>query len=308
MAVVQLESYLERLLPKVFLKISDPKEATRAAAVSVLESMRVVYNCEVLLPLLLKTLEHTNTKVRLSCIDFLHYLIENCAPEAAPYLSSQLHMKSFVVRLTPLVTDKNAALRKLAARTLAQLHGLHTDNFLGGMAGLSLALQTNAKRAMEAHVSGLDAALAAYIRGGQVQQPPATASQGASWKTERERAPAAAAYRDADETLTESDDEEEELELGEHRQPPPPRHGQRMMQPQPQPQPQPSQQPSQQPPPLQPRPNSDSSSEDEGGQGYPAREEERPTAAGRKPQASTVCTHGLSLSLCALVACVQLYA
>eukprot|EP01048_Picozoa_sp_COSAG05_P008342 COSAG05_NODE_630_length_8210_cov_5.004563_3_plen_588_part_00 len=192
----QLESYLERILPKVFLKISDAKEGTRDAAVKVLEAMRVAYSCEVLLPLLLRTLEHTNTKVRLSCIDFLHYLLEHCQAEAAPYLSSASHMKAFIARLCPLVTDKNAALRKLAARTLAQLHSANAPHFLAGMAPLPLSEQTNAKKAMEAHVIGLDAELADYIRGGS----------GHTWASKQPPAPAPAVKGGYDE-LSDGDDE-----------------------------------------------------------------------------------------------------
>ena len=60
-----LETFLDRLLPKVFLKISDPKEATRNSAVSVLESARVSYQADVLVPVLLKVLAATNPKIKL---------------------------------------------------------------------------------------------------------------------------------------------------------------------------------------------------------------------------------------------------
>ena len=37
------EGYLTRLIPNVFLKISDAKESTRDAAVAVLEAIRAAY-------------------------------------------------------------------------------------------------------------------------------------------------------------------------------------------------------------------------------------------------------------------------
>jgi hypothetical protein len=102
----EMGAFLERCLPRVFLKISDPKEATRNAAVSVLEAMRSVYDAEQLLPVLLKTLEHTNTKIRLSCIDFLHYLMAHCGAEVAPFLAPPPRMKHVIGKLSPLVVDK----------------------------------------------------------------------------------------------------------------------------------------------------------------------------------------------------------
>ena len=161
-----LEGYLARLAPKVFLKISDSKESTRDAAVAVLEAIRARYSSDVLLPVLIKTLENSSGKVRLGCIDFLHYLLQHCEHDVRPYFESQVHMKACVGRLTPLVVDKNASLRKLSAKSLTALHRINTQNFLGALVGLALAQQTQAKKAMVSHVPDLDAELAAYTRAG----------------------------------------------------------------------------------------------------------------------------------------------
>eukprot|EP01045_Picozoa_sp_COSAG04_P048441 COSAG04_NODE_18582_length_437_cov_11.449704_1_plen_91_part_10 len=91
-------------------------------------------------------------------------------------------MKGCVSRLTPLVVDRNASLRKLSAKScatnhshsssdadgvlrpawtnvdvvltaccvdrLAALHRINTPNFLGAMVSLPLSQQTNAKKSM----------------------------------------------------------------------------------------------------------------------------------------------------------------
>ena len=113
------EGYLTRLIPNVFLKISDAKESTRDAAVAVLEAIRAAYGSEVLLPVLMKTLENSHAKVRLGCVDFLHYLLQHCEHSVRPFFESGTQMKGCVSRLTPLVVDRNASLRKLSAKSCA---------------------------------------------------------------------------------------------------------------------------------------------------------------------------------------------
>ena len=164
------ETYLPRLTPKVFLKISDAKESTRDAAVAVLEAMRAAYSSDTLLPVLAKTLGNSNGKVRLGCIDFLHYLLQHCEHAVRPFFESQTQMKACVGQLTPLVVDRNASLRKLSGKSLAALYRMHKNNFLGALASLSGSQQANAIKAMErVDVTDLDAELAAFTgRGSRV--------------------------------------------------------------------------------------------------------------------------------------------
>jgi hypothetical protein len=178
------ETYLARLTPKVFLKISDSKESTQDAAVAVLEAMRAAYSSDTLLPVLMKTLENSNHKVRLGCIDFLHYLLQHCEHAVRPFFESQTQMKACVGRLTPLVVDRNAALRKLSGKSLAVLYGMHQHNFLGAMVALSASQQANAKKALASHVNDLDTELAAFTgrgsRGGaRPDRPPPISMQSA---------------------------------------------------------------------------------------------------------------------------------
>eukprot|EP01052_Picozoa_sp_SAG31_P021905 SAG31_NODE_1718_length_7457_cov_3.659418_4_plen_628_part_00 len=160
----QLETFLDRLLPKVFLKISDTKEATRNSAISVLESARVSYQAEVLIPVLLKVLAQSNPKIRLGCIDFLQYLLEHCSAELRPYFRSGHHTKQCLLRVAPLVADKNAGLRKLSAKTLAHLHRLNQEEFLGSVVALPIDDQTSVRKAVAPHLPDLDQELITYTR------------------------------------------------------------------------------------------------------------------------------------------------
>lgn len=160
----QLETFLDRLLPKVFLKISDPKEATRNGAVSVLESARVSYQAAALIPVLLKVLAQPNPKIRLGCIDFLQYLMEHCAAEVRPYFNSGFHTKQCLLRVAPLVADKNPGLRKLSAKTLSYLYKLNTRDFLSNIVALPTTEQANARKAVAVHVPEIDRELIAYTR------------------------------------------------------------------------------------------------------------------------------------------------
>jgi hypothetical protein len=163
----QLETFLDRLLPKVFLKISDAKESTRNSAVGVLESVRTSYQADALVPVLLKVLAENNPKIRLGCIDFLQYLMEHCGPEVGPYFRSSSHTKQCLVRVASLVADKHPGLRKLAAKTLSQLYRLNANDFLTHLVALPVVEQANTRKSMAAHVPEIDDELAAYTRKGQ---------------------------------------------------------------------------------------------------------------------------------------------
>ena len=159
----QLEPHLDRIAPRVFMKLTDNKEATRDAALAVVQAIRQTYHPDQIVPWLLHVLDEPNPKIRLACLDYLLYIMPDCSE----FFSRAQNVKMTLVKAASLVPDRNADLRRVAGKALAQLQAIDGDMFMNIVASLSLAEQNNVKRALETHVADFSLEFASFLRQGQ---------------------------------------------------------------------------------------------------------------------------------------------
>ncbi|KAK9807883.1 hypothetical protein WJX72_012183 [[Myrmecia] bisecta] len=118
------EGSLDRLLPPLFLRTFDAKEALRKASLDALAAVPAAIPIEALLPALTKSLEAMRSpKGRLAVMDFF------CAYAGAGEFvahalagGSSHTLRVWVARVASLLGDKNPDLRKAAAITLEAVH------------------------------------------------------------------------------------------------------------------------------------------------------------------------------------------
>jgi hypothetical protein len=71
----ELEDYLERLLQNLLKKFSDPKESIRNASLSLMNKIIDTYQPDLISHFLLKVLEQSNPKLKVTCLEHLTDLV-----------------------------------------------------------------------------------------------------------------------------------------------------------------------------------------------------------------------------------------
>lgn len=130
-----VEQHLDRILPKILMKLSDPKDIVRASASAMLETIGSVFPIDILLPLLLKLLRSQSVpKVKLATLEFLlHFVSQLAAPVKAPTVGLENEPPALwskcVLRLLSLVDDRSQDIRSAAIACLSGCQKLYPDYF-----------------------------------------------------------------------------------------------------------------------------------------------------------------------------------
>eukprot|EP01028_Stygiella_incarcerata_P001847 TRINITY_DN13447_c0_g1_i1.p1 TRINITY_DN13447_c0_g1~~TRINITY_DN13447_c0_g1_i1.p1 ORF type:complete len:1399 (-),score=355.11 TRINITY_DN13447_c0_g1_i1:199-4395(-) len=160
-----VEHHMLRLFPKIFLKLSDPKESVRMAAGSALESLASVLAPASVLPVLLHiSAAHKNPKIRLACLEFTIHVI----PQGQDYFGSPENLHSALKRILPSTSDKNVDIRKASLAAMVALFKIDSDLFFEFLKSLAPERQKEVKKMMANSISSF---------GGSSSLPPTPSSK-----------------------------------------------------------------------------------------------------------------------------------
>jgi CLIP-associating protein 1/2 len=160
-----VEHHMLRLFPKIFLKLSDPKEGVRMAAGSALESLASVLAPSSVLPVLLHiSAAHKNPKIRLACLEFTIHVI----PQGQDYFTSPDNLHSALKRILPSTSDKNVDIRKASLAAMVALFKIDSGLFFEFLKGLTPERQKEVKKMMANSISSF---------GGSSSLPPTPSSK-----------------------------------------------------------------------------------------------------------------------------------
>ena len=154
-------SNLDNLLPPLFVRLVDTREAVRTLSASaldgVLEATRGGGAGPALVSSLLASLDAMRVpKGKLAVLEFA---IRALRPESGAAGS----LRPWVSRVAPLVADKNASLRAAATASLVNLHeNVDADSVLGHLASSPVAEAASLVRAMSPHIFDLSTRLQSY--------------------------------------------------------------------------------------------------------------------------------------------------
>ncbi|GBF89721.1 hypothetical protein Rsub_02891 [Raphidocelis subcapitata] len=115
------EPCLDKLMPLLFLKLCAPKETMRGAAEAALQACALQFTADELLPALNRSLDAVKQPAaRVSVMEFSVLFVGEGKVAGVP--AANMHLRQWVARTLPLLLDKNAGVRRMAARALAALH------------------------------------------------------------------------------------------------------------------------------------------------------------------------------------------
>ncbi|XP_019429579.1 PREDICTED: CLIP-associated protein-like isoform X1 [Lupinus angustifolius] len=165
------EGYMERMLPHVFSRLIDPKELVRQACSATLEVVSKTYSIDSLLPALLRSLdEQRSPKAKLAVIDFAISSFKKHAmnPEGATNIGI---LKLWLVKLTPLVHDKNTKLKEAAITCIISVYS-HFDStaVLNFILSLSVEEQNSLRRALKQRTPRIEVELMNYLQNKKERQ------------------------------------------------------------------------------------------------------------------------------------------
>ncbi|CAL0299631.1 unnamed protein product [Lupinus luteus] len=165
------EGYMERMLPHVFSRLIDPKELVRQACSATLEVVSKTYSIDSLLPALLRSLdEQRSPKAKLAVIEFAISSFKKHAmnPEGAANIGI---LKLWLVKLTPLVHDKNTKLKEAAITCIISVYS-HFDStaVLNFILSLSVEEQNSLRRALKQRTPRIEVELMNYLQNKKERQ------------------------------------------------------------------------------------------------------------------------------------------
>eukprot|EP00462_Mataza_sp_D1_P019599 CAMPEP_0175136278 /NCGR_PEP_ID=MMETSP0087-20121206/9187_1 /TAXON_ID=136419 /ORGANISM="Unknown Unknown, Strain D1" /LENGTH=1287 /DNA_ID=CAMNT_0016419017 /DNA_START=72 /DNA_END=3934 /DNA_ORIENTATION=- len=170
---VEAKSYLERLLPSVFMQLTNSKTSIQQQANQILNSLAQSWNVELLLGVLLRVLDRSvSHKVKLGCLELIVYLL----PSSNSYFDTPLHMKAAVNKITPYVLDaQKPKTRKIAISILVQLHAQHSSAFYAHATTIEIQKWRKLQMALADAIPELERRLAIFSK--QAGKPKSQDSQ-----------------------------------------------------------------------------------------------------------------------------------
>ncbi|XAR58694.1 hypothetical protein NMG60_11014186 [Bertholletia excelsa] len=159
------ESYMERILPKVFSRLIDPKESVRQPCSTMLEIVGKTYSVDTLLPALLRSLdEQRSPKAKLAVIEFAISSFNKNTLNSEGIGNSGI-LKLWLGKLTPLVHDKNTKLKEAAITCIISVYS-HFDSVavLNYIICLSVEEQSSLRRALKQYTPRIEVDLVNFLQ------------------------------------------------------------------------------------------------------------------------------------------------
>ncbi|KAL8254487.1 hypothetical protein R6Q59_032708 [Mikania micrantha] len=160
------ESYMERMLPRVFSRLIDPKEAVRQPCLTTLEIVGKTYSVDsLLLPALLRSLdEQRSPKAKLAVIEFAIVSFNKHAMNSEGAGNSGI-LKLWLAKLAPLVHEKNTKLKEAAITCIISVYS-HFDStsVLNYILGLSVEVQNSLRRTLKQRTPRIEVDLMNYLQ------------------------------------------------------------------------------------------------------------------------------------------------
>ncbi|KAL8208403.1 hypothetical protein R6Q57_007815 [Mikania cordata] len=160
------ESYMERMLPRVFSRLIDPKEAVRQPCLATIEIVGKTYSVDsLLLPALLRSLdEQRSPKAKLAVIEFAIVSFNKHAMNSEGAGNSGI-LKLWLAKLAPLVHEKNTKLKEAAITCIISVYS-HFDStsVLNYILGLSVEEQNSLRRTLKRRTPRIEVDLMNYLQ------------------------------------------------------------------------------------------------------------------------------------------------
>lgn len=159
------DSYLERILPHVFSRLVDPKEAIRQLCSSLLEIVGNTYSIELILPALLRSLdEQRSPKAKVAVIEFAISSFTKLGMNGETSSGSG-SLKLWLAKLAPLANDKNTKLKETAVTGIISVY-THFDStsVLNFILGLSIEEQSTLRRALKQYTPRIEVDLMNFMQ------------------------------------------------------------------------------------------------------------------------------------------------
>jgi len=154
-------NHLTTFLPRLFVKLGETKEQSKAQANVILDQCRQVFDVSVLCGAVVRVLADQTDKVKQGMLEFLQAII----PQAGSYLSSPSQLRGLLQRLASMLPGRvPVTLQRALISCLLAIYHWDPDLFFEQWAMLPSDHQTAIKRALLASVPHFDTRLAASIR------------------------------------------------------------------------------------------------------------------------------------------------
>eukprot|EP00736_Rhodelphis_marinus_P010319 Rmarinus@m.9875 len=167
------EPYLEWIVPRIFPRVYDAKEATRQAASTCIDVLNDCYSAELLVPVLLRVLDDSNAKVRSGCLRYMAGLVLT----AHEYFTKVSAMRVCVQKVASFMGEKSVDLHTNTVKCLVALHEVNPDLFLFQLLMLPTNQQSMVKKALLQYIPTLEQNLVAVARGQKIERPREVRSQ-----------------------------------------------------------------------------------------------------------------------------------
>ncbi|GBG73139.1 hypothetical protein CBR_g12856 [Chara braunii] len=167
------EAYLERILPLLFNRLIDQKEASRKMSARVLKTAAELYPIELLLPALLRSLdEQRSPKAKMAVIEFGVSALKRprmAVGEHVPAVSS-IMLKHWMSKLVPLTNDKQQKLRLTAVAGIVAVHSqLDANTVVSYIANMPIEEQSQLRKVLRQYAPAVEADLLLVQSGKQRQ-------------------------------------------------------------------------------------------------------------------------------------------
>ncbi|EPS69812.1 hypothetical protein M569_04950, partial [Genlisea aurea] len=159
------EGYMERILPKVFSRLIDPKELVRQPCSITLDIVGRTYAIDSLLSALLRSLdEQRSPKAKLAVIEFAIGSFNKYSSGSDGSANVGI-LKLWLAKLTPLVHDKNTKLREAAITCIISVY-THFDSLsvLNYILSLSIEEQNSLRRALKQYTPRIEVDLMNFLQ------------------------------------------------------------------------------------------------------------------------------------------------
>ncbi|KAG2662518.1 hypothetical protein PVAP13_1KG542500 [Panicum virgatum] len=159
------EHYLDKTLPHIFSRLSDPKESIKKQCLAILKLASELYSIDSLLPALLRSLdEQKSPKSKLAVLEFANASFVKCTINSEIYSSSSF-LKPWFGKLALLFKDKSKKLKEVAVVGFSSIYS-HYDSasMLSFLVSLSMEEQKRLRRAMKLLIPTIESDLEEFLQ------------------------------------------------------------------------------------------------------------------------------------------------
>eukprot|EP00002_Diphylleia_rotans_P039959 TRINITY_DN9389_c0_g1_i6.p1 TRINITY_DN9389_c0_g1~~TRINITY_DN9389_c0_g1_i6.p1 ORF type:complete len:1279 (-),score=272.44 TRINITY_DN9389_c0_g1_i6:184-4020(-) len=144
----RVESYLERIIPRIAERATDARDPIRNASTALLDSFRHFFDPERVYPMCLRVLDVCNPRAKAALLDYMTSLVPDCGS----YFSSALHVRQSLAKITSFILEKGSDLKEVTTGLYLKIYAASPDRVLEHLETIAPPAQGSLRRILISNI------------------------------------------------------------------------------------------------------------------------------------------------------------